>query len=86
MIFETESGSTYEVDTERKRVRRLNGKTPGTARIGTDGQWKTYEEIGEPRIGLPVGIIWGADVEPIDPDTNPHRKMTVTSPVVAVTA
>ena len=44
----TASGSTYEVDTEQKLVRRLSnssGSLP-TQRFDSDGVWQPYVEIG----------------------------------------
>ena len=40
--------STYEVDTEKKLVRRMEGVFSPTPRQGEDGEWKEYHWIGYP--------------------------------------
>jgi hypothetical protein len=62
MVFKTESGSAYEVDAEGKRIRRLHGVLDPTSRQGTDGTWKTYEDLTDIEVGRPVLIMWfGSD-------------------------
>ena len=77
MKITTATGSTYEINTDSKRIRRISGKkTPALAglvqpsvphRIGQDGEWKTYEAlIPEPlKVGLSAIILWGSDVAPL---------------------
>lgn len=68
--FKTETGSYYELDTENRRVRRLLGNEPGTARQAPDGEWQTYHAINNIRLGCSVLFIW-----------DEFGKATVTSPV-----
>lgn len=49
--------STYEVDSDRKMVRRLRGANEPTLRQGEDGVWKAYETLLVESTGLV--IIWG---------------------------
>lgn len=57
MKFTTETSSMYEVDTERKRVRRLIGAGNPTPRIGKDGEWKRYKHI-EVKLRQKAIIVW----------------------------
>jgi len=77
MLFQTESGSLYQVDTEGKRIRRIVGSTP-TTRIG-HGDWRHYASIHpeEIIIGAPVLIVWG-----VDPNDPQRLQTTLTSHVV----
>jgi hypothetical protein len=55
-VFET-LNSTYEVDREGKRIRRVSGVNPPTSNQGTDGEWKDYLYLED----LPFGslhIVW----------------------------
>ena len=58
MMFRTISGSTYEVDPQNKKIRRLYGKLPSTDRQGLDGDWKTYHDLSRIVVGQPVIIVW----------------------------
>lgn len=44
-VFQTASGSLYELDKAAKRIRRLCGMHAATARQGIDSEWKTYEQL-----------------------------------------
>jgi len=68
MRFTTISGSLYEVDTENKKIRRLNGKKDPTPRQGKDGEWRGYLGELSVTIGQPVWIIW-ADAHPLTDET-----------------
>jgi hypothetical protein len=57
MIFTTDN-STYEIDRQNKRIRRLEGLNKPTPRQGTDGVWKEYAGITRIVIGEQVLIIW----------------------------
>lgn len=46
-IFETETGSRYEVDTVNKRIRRTRGRALPTVRQGEDNVWKGYESFSK---------------------------------------
>lgn len=83
MIFKT-LNSTYELDRENSRIRRLEGLDAPTPRQGPDGEWKTYATL------TPV-------VEPVVPsDETPRLSFfidwdgeghgTLTSPVQEVVA
>lgn len=75
MIFRTISGSSYEVDQEKKKIRRLYGKLPSTARQGQDGEWKSFADLSELTIGRPVIIVWAYDCDSL----GPVAKSTMTS-------
>jgi len=82
MKFITRSGSVYEINLEKTKVRRLEGKENPTPRQGPDGEWKEAESISDPVIGKPVFIFW-------DPKTTPPKRegaipATMTSNVVEV--
>lgn len=77
MTFTTATGSRYEIDTEGKRVRRLGGRAEPTPRQGVDGQWRTYADCTELRVGVPVVFVWSLEG---------RVPSTVTSLVVAVSA
>ena len=57
MIVLTQN-STYEIDPERQRIRRLEGRNQPTPRQGADGEWKHYAAISPIMVGLPVRILW----------------------------
>jgi hypothetical protein len=57
MIFKTQN-STYEVDSESKKIRRLYGADDPTDRQGKDAEWRDFEKISPVVIGDPVLIIW----------------------------
>ena len=58
MIFQTISGSTYELDLEVKKIRRMEGIDNPTPRQGVDGEWKTFEKCSEIIVGMPLLVIW----------------------------
>lgn len=67
MKFTTVSGSVYEVNTETKKIRRLNGAEDPTPRMGKDGQWRSYQKLYPevPTVGKGVVIVWGEETEPL---------------------
>jgi hypothetical protein len=75
IIFFTLSGSSYEVDQENNRIRRLAGTKDPTVRQGNDGEWKDYKHLSFSEDG--VLIVWNIDDHGIS-------KTTMTSPVVKV--
>jgi hypothetical protein len=81
MIFNTVSGSIYEVDETNKRIRRLEGKTLGTVRVGNDGDWKRYSNISEIKVGRSIVIVWGIDY---DGGEYVKARSTITSSVESV--
>jgi hypothetical protein len=92
MKFTTASGSVYEVNTDSKQIRRLNGVKDPTPRQGKDGQWRTYSDITSVTVGSGVAIFWGHDV-PLLAETEEQLKsmgggiaapITTTSSVVSV--
>jgi hypothetical protein len=74
MQFRTISGSTYEIDTQHNRVRRLFGARTGTPRQSADGQWQIYESVNEITVGESVIFVWGDN-----PDGT--KRCTITSTV-----
>lgn len=82
MIFITESGSTYEIDQDAKKIRRLEGKTGCTPRVGVDGEWKDIISAHPILEGMPVVITWGKDIHP--PPVVGSTPATVTSRVVEI--
>lgn len=62
MKFTTASGSVYEVNTDSKQIRRLNGVKDPTPRQGPDGQWRTYKDLLLAK-GESALIVWGDDTE-----------------------
>lgn len=86
MQFKTETGSTYEVDTEAKRIRRVTGYTQHTKRFEPYGEWKTYKDLSDITVGDCAIIYWGDDVAPLIPGTHPAAKTTITSVVTEITA
>jgi hypothetical protein len=85
MKFTTETGSVYEINTDSKQIRRLNGKLDPTPRMGKAGEWRTYHSTyPDPiEVGSQVIIVWGSDVAPLDPD-QPGTPTTITSQVVSI--
>jgi hypothetical protein len=75
MIFKTRN-STYEVDAENKRIRRIKGLAEPTPRLSPDGEWKDYREITPVTTFHPVQITW-----PTVPELKPY---TFTAAVVEV--
>lgn len=82
MIFKTRSGSTYEVDYENKRCRRLHGVSPTTERTGPDGEWRQYEAFMCMGVGYRAFIEWTKDC-PV-PAKKGLRPGTVTTPVTEI--
>jgi hypothetical protein len=81
MFFMTVSGSTYEVDSESKRIRRVKGVTTTTRRVGS-GEWRDYDKIDGPEVGRPVIIFWTASIDP--PPAEGTIPTTMTSLVTQV--
>lgn len=81
MKFITESGSTYEVDEENKRVRRLAGKADPTPRQGKDGEWKSYKAHAV-CLGIGALFLWDKKTTPLLPGSEEGTSpVTMTSPV-----
>lgn len=89
MIFKTEF-STYEVDLDEMKVRRLDSSHDPLPRQGADGEWKAYEAITAPMVGSPVLITWYTETEAkpglvgiyeVD-DVSGVGRCTLTSPVM----
>jgi hypothetical protein len=62
MIFETEF-STYEVDDDQPRIRRLGSVHDPTPRQGEDLTWKDYVELSVITVGHRVLIVWRINEE-----------------------
>ena len=98
MRFQTESGSVYEVNTDSKQIRRLNGVADPTPRQGKDGEWRLYSELApDPiQVGKSVLVVWAGEMEPtketkswfislgMEPPATSPMPVTTTSPVVSV--
>jgi hypothetical protein len=84
MIVVTESGSRYEINTDSKQVRRLEGKLAPMPRIGKDGEWRTFKELlPEPiQVGMNLIIVWGDDVKPLTEAGG--IPTTMTSPIARI--
>jgi hypothetical protein len=65
MRFTTASGSVYEVDEKAKKIRRLNGTTDLSPRMGKEGEWRPYKRLlPDPiKVGSGVAIVWGEETE-----------------------
>lgn len=88
-VFQTESGSTYELDREQRCLRRIEGMTDPTPRVGKDGDWRLFQDVSAIVEGAHVVIVWawdlrpGTENDPLDPGEVIARS-TVTSKVVSV--
>ncbi len=82
--FETESGSTYEVDPGVQRIRRVSGTRAPARRQGEDGEWKHYADITPIEVGSPVFIYWPRGTPLLEGSPSYARPATVTSVVVRV--
>lgn len=67
--------STYEVDEENKRIRRLDGVLDPTPSQGTDGEWQPYTAVTQHPSGVLV-IEW-----PLGEKNSPY---TVTSRIQTI--
>lgn len=82
--FVTETGSTYEVDYESMRIRRLNGTNTPTNRQGHDGEWKAFVKLDRVEVGTSAFIFWDPETTPLLPGSLGGSPCTVTSQIVAV--
>ena len=71
----TETGSVYELKSDEKLIRRVQGAAPPTPRQGANGDWKPYESIAY-RIGVSIFIIWSYD--------GPIARSTRTSTLISI--
>lgn len=82
VYFETVSGSAYEIDADRNRIRRLRGAHAPRARQGADGEWREYRAVSPVRVGEPVFIYWPKETTPLLPGSPTEAEpATVTSTV-----
>jgi hypothetical protein len=84
LTFKTATGSTYEVDRENKRVRRVVPGTSGPCkndRIGK-GEWLDYLSLSEVALGVNVIIVWPPNVGLLPGSPVDAAPGTVTSPVI----
>jgi len=82
VVFETITGSTYEVDEIEKKIRRVSGKRPAQPRQGEDGEWKPYEATTEIAVGRHVVIQWPAGTPLHEGSPYGAKPCTITSTVV----
>ena len=85
IIFQTKSGSVYQLNNDSKQIRRLSGIVDPQPRQGKDGEWKSFIEIIGPTVGSCTYIFWDPKFTPL------HSKMlavqspaTVTSIVISI--
>lgn len=84
MKFQTESGSVYEVDEDKKQVRRLIGMADPQPRMGKDGDWRTYVSL-QLILGEPALIRWDPATTPLLPGSmSGDTPATMTSTVVKI--
>lgn len=83
MKFITASGSTYEVNTDSKQIRRLTGVNDPQPRQGKDGEFKSYKELLL-KLNTSAIICWDpATTAPLDPN-RPGTPTTITSVVIKI--
>ena len=69
--FITVTGSMYQVDNFRKKIRRFQFGDSAPSRIfRLDGEWKPFHELSPVLVGKKVVIFW-TDKEPPMPETLP---------------
>jgi hypothetical protein len=76
-LISTHSGSTYQLDAEAGRIRRLSGSHAPTERQGPDGEWRTFADCSDPAVGRQLVIVWSTDADGV-------ARCTVTSTIVAI--
>lgn len=79
--FTTESGSTYEVDYSKRKMRRLEGKQAPTPRQGVDGEWQKFVNATLPSTGQSVIFVWSYEESA---DDGLVAKSTLTSRVTCI--
>jgi hypothetical protein len=67
MLFHTESGSIYEVNADKKSIRRLSNAAGNQATERQTNGWRTYEDISPIKIGNQVLIVWPKQTTPLFP-------------------
>lgn len=83
MLYETQSGSIYEVDEANKKIRRLSGVNSPTPYVGKDGDWKEYHDLNINVVTGGLSIVWRIDqVEDENGDYGSCFRTTQTSRVV----
>ena len=89
IIYTTETGSIYEVDTDTSRVRQL--KRSAVCKSGrVAGEWRTYKTITG-TVGTALTIYWGdgpdehsANAVLVGNASDFRLRLTVTSRIVAI--
>lgn len=88
MKFVTETGSQYEVNTDKKELRRLTGVKDPTTRLGSDGVWKRYISLFPnegPTVGHQLMIVWDHNTPALDSENQDiATKTTITSKIMEV--
>ncbi len=84
ILFDTASGSSYEVNQESKTIRRLRGTHDSTPRQGADGEWKPYRAITALTEGHPVLITWPEGTALLEGSPECAQPSTLTSNVVCI--
>lgn len=84
MVFHTASGSSYEVNTALKKIRRLNAGVSQTARYQVvDGAFRDYNFLSPITVGASAIIILTENVK--EATSKGSTPGTITSVVVRVT-
>jgi hypothetical protein len=60
ITIKTISGSTYEINTVEKKIRRVEGTHAPTSRQGNDGEWKDYTGLASLK-NYGIFIDWHGD-------------------------
>lgn len=92
MRFTTMSGSVYEINTDSKQIRRLNGVRDPSPRQGKDGEWRKYDDIypNPPKVGQVLVIKWDNNTELTEAGKEvaaigmPVLPLTTTSPLTKI--
>lgn len=82
LIATTETGSVYEIDNDKMRIRRVFGIDVPTPRIKADGTWIDVQDIIGLELGKPLIFVYQTLLSQNDQDkTEIILKTTVTSPL-----
>lgn len=77
----TKTGSIYQVDKDKKRIRKLSQPIPFESKRITS-EWKSFDAISNILIGRAMVIFWPHDDPPVD---GMDAAFTTTNIVISVT-
>jgi hypothetical protein len=83
VYFETVSGSVYEVDEDKKLIRRMQGTEAPTVRQGKDGEWRRYLDLLID-MGKSAIILWDPKDTSLLEGSLGGQPSTVTSKVITI--